>query len=212
VTTAQDGGRLSALCTGRFLHPGNTPVYISVRGWVDPRAIVRSGGLYQWKIPMTPAGIEPATFRFVAQHLNYCATGPRNDTVPVLCHIICPYVLENQFNFVPTHATTSVQCMEYICPSVLKGGRFFPFCSLYWEQKTVQRPCYNGYQFSAETQSSGSLFMNLLFLTTLEFWICLYFNYALCLPNPEFYISNHQLGSRRTLRDLRRIDYIFMFS
>jgi len=23
---------------------------------------------------MTPAGIEPATFQFVAQHLNYCAT------------------------------------------------------------------------------------------------------------------------------------------
>jgi len=25
VTTAQDGDRLSALRTGRFLHPGNTP-------------------------------------------------------------------------------------------------------------------------------------------------------------------------------------------
>ena len=24
--------------------------------------------------PLTPAGIEPATFRFVAQHLNRCAT------------------------------------------------------------------------------------------------------------------------------------------
>jgi len=24
---------------------------------------------------MTPAGIEPATFRFVAQHLNHCAAG-----------------------------------------------------------------------------------------------------------------------------------------
>jgi len=24
---------------------------------------------------MTPAGIEPATFRFVAQHLNHCVTG-----------------------------------------------------------------------------------------------------------------------------------------
>jgi len=26
------------------------------------------------KSPLTPAGIEPATFRFVAQHLNHCAT------------------------------------------------------------------------------------------------------------------------------------------
>jgi hypothetical protein len=29
---------------------------------------------------MTPSGIEPATFQFVAQHLNHCATisGPHN--------------------------------------------------------------------------------------------------------------------------------------
>jgi len=26
------------------------------------------------KDPLTPAGIEPATFRFVAQHFNDCAT------------------------------------------------------------------------------------------------------------------------------------------
>jgi len=26
------------------------------------------------KNPMTPAGIEPVTFRFVTQHLNHCAT------------------------------------------------------------------------------------------------------------------------------------------
>jgi len=30
------------------------------------------------KNPLTPAGIEPATFRFVAQHLNHCATLPRS--------------------------------------------------------------------------------------------------------------------------------------
>ena len=31
---------------------------------------------------MTPAGIEPATFRFVAQHLNHCATA-----VPQFCPV-----------------------------------------------------------------------------------------------------------------------------
>ena len=38
------------------------------------------------KNPLTPAGIETATFRFVAQHLNHCATA-----VPIIIIIWLNY-------------------------------------------------------------------------------------------------------------------------
>jgi hypothetical protein len=56
--------RLPALRSGRPLPPGRFMVLISVRGWVDLRAIMRLDGLGQLENPMT-SGIEPATFRFV---------------------------------------------------------------------------------------------------------------------------------------------------
>jgi hypothetical protein len=66
--------RLSALHTRR-LYPTSPSqemylVLISVRGSVDARATLRPQGLSQTKIPITTSGIEPATFRLVAQFLH----------------------------------------------------------------------------------------------------------------------------------------------
>jgi hypothetical protein len=47
---------------------------------------------------MTPSGIEPMTFRFVAQHLNHCTTAvpqkdPRGDTKMISVYLFKATVL-----------------------------------------------------------------------------------------------------------------------
>jgi hypothetical protein len=66
--------RFSALSIVRIYPQEIQLVLISVRCWVDSRAIMRSEVFMSMKNSMTPSRIEPATFWFVAQYLNHSNT------------------------------------------------------------------------------------------------------------------------------------------
>ena len=68
--------RLSALCTGRLYIGRRYPQNSFLWRWVDSRAIVRPEGSIQWKIPISPSGIEPAAFPLVAECLNWATACP----------------------------------------------------------------------------------------------------------------------------------------
>jgi hypothetical protein len=63
--SAHEGGKVVSPTHRPPLPPGKISVLISVRGWVDPRVIMRPEGLCQWKNPMIPSGLEPAIFQLV---------------------------------------------------------------------------------------------------------------------------------------------------
>jgi len=64
------------------------------------------------KIPLTLAGIEPATFRFVAQHLNHCATAvPSKKDVQ---NIFFSW-LDQFLDVCVTYSKVSTLCGEEVC-------------------------------------------------------------------------------------------------
>jgi hypothetical protein len=71
---AQDGGKVVSLRHRLLFTPRKYSWYsFLLEAESTPRPQCDQKDLCQWKIPMTPAGIEPTTFQFVAQHLNHCA-------------------------------------------------------------------------------------------------------------------------------------------
>jgi len=61
---------LSALHTGHLYSPGNIPCTHFCLSLSQPQGHGAAGRIMSMKLPMTPSGIEPETFRLVARCLN----------------------------------------------------------------------------------------------------------------------------------------------
>ena len=80
VTTAQDGGKVVSLTHRPSLPPGNTPGTHFCQRLSRPQGHSEISYFMSMKIPLTLAGIEPATFRIlIPVNVNVCVNVGHRD-------------------------------------------------------------------------------------------------------------------------------------
>jgi hypothetical protein len=88
--------RLRAVRTGRLYSQKIPLILISVRDWVNPKAIVRPGGLCQWKDPVTPSRIKPWQWKVLSSTPNPLTAGS-------VLYAVCYFLFDTFGNVVRTN-------------------------------------------------------------------------------------------------------------
>jgi hypothetical protein len=123
LTTAQDGGKVVSHTHRPHLPPRKFSWYsFLLEAESTPGPYVKSEVLCQWKLPVTPSGIEPAPFKFVAQYLK------------PLCYR-CP----------PIHSTYNIKTANVLYPSNKRFTRWYLF-TLWsygsWQRAVLWQPTF----------------------------------------------------------------------
>ena len=140
MTTAQDDGKVVSLTYRPPLAPRKYCWYSFLLRLCRLQGYSAIGRIMSMKNPLIPAGIEPATFRFVAQHLNHCATVvPRAMKIKWIMQIFtCQEIKTYEFMEVKIHSfvNSSSAFQE-------NGWLHFPFIHVFVFYQKIWTHTYN---------------------------------------------------------------------